>query len=83
MKRNVSWALTHPDLHQWLLGMEYSSPPPWSPEPNEHSFQQHPEQSIPWTAPGGESQGLEASICVTQAKIHLWKTHKDIPLEKY
>lgn len=82
---------------KWLLGSNsypctsaasgygtFLSPPnPRFPKPDEVSLPQHLEHSIPWTVAERERLALEATACVTQAKLHLWKIHENIPLEKY
>lgn len=83
MRRNVSWAQTPIHSHQQPVGTEHSPLPPGPPKPDEESLRQHPEHSIPWMVAEGERQTLEATACVTQAKLHLWKIHENIPLEKY
>lgn len=83
MKRNVSWAQTPICSYQQPLGTQRSPLPPPAPQPEEEPLLQHLEHSIPCKAAGGESQALEATACVTQAKLHLWKIHENIPLEKY
>lgn len=66
------------------IGYERLHTPPHGPlSQNEEAFYQHLEHSIPQSVAGGECQGLQAALCVTQAKIHLWKIHNNIPLEKY
>lgn len=69
--------------HQQLLDRKDSIPPHGPRSQNEEAFYQHLEHSTPQSAAGGECQGLQAAVCVTQAEIHLWKIHNNISLEKY
>lgn len=80
-KENVSWAQIH-TAHSRGYWMGKTSSFPRNPQAKWRLSISTWITTLP-ASTGSEYQGLQAPIRVTQAKIHLWDMHSNIPLGKH